>query len=653
MAGRTVRLDVEWALWGKEPGDHDYRVLACSQSGLTEQKFDQILNRFSIGTPDTLPQVTIVWSGREDGEERIGIAIHESSATPDKVGRRIAVTRYFCVRYEQLAYQPVSYLALYRRLRTLRLPQQGELRIDVDRMRPDEIASSVNEQVMSTAALLLTDKSVCIVCDDKVGLDERLLFLDTVAAMLPYGMRSKLSASTWTSSTAQHNIRLSFTADARDEAHNVFWGRPTPISSEAQTSQEYMRLLLNHADRKSLIARLAQATDLMGFGPRQSRLPLAVLDQSYREPAHGVDALRETDRPEKVVRSLADALQRQDVDAAKSFIGRLKYLSHDLGVQGRRDELKQILKEELLLSPRPWLEGDYVEEMYGSLLRLTFGRSLSKRTLNEVHGIVHGVFSPLLLDALARMHTYDPVASVSIARRRSSEALQKVLTGYSGAELVHAAAGLDADESFIDTVCKELARRYKSQEGMDSGLAEALERSGFLGGVLETCYPGQYKRQFELMLSLLKVAYGEGALGDQELESALNGTKTMPSRALLSAVAYLYGSGAGDALTDRFLRKKVEEFDLTTTTRDVIRKNMALRRPKPAPTGGHPVLAPRQDTWQQRADLVRHERSETGWWRRTAGWWKRQMDYLLYLLLSASLVLLIVMIIIFAMEQTP
>ena len=87
-----------------------------------------------------------------------------------------------------------------------------------------------DELAARTAALLLTGNPVCILDADRVSLTDRLEFIDSVMSLLPYGMWSRMSASTWTSSTYQgHKFRLFFSNAPRqinEQDHVVIWGHP-------------------------------------------------------------------------------------------------------------------------------------------------------------------------------------------------------------------------------------------------------------------------------------------------------------------------------------------------------------------------------------------------------------------------------------------
>jgi hypothetical protein len=60
---------------------------------------------------------------------------------------------------------------------------------------------AIRYSAMRTAALVLTRRPVCVLGAREASVDDRLQFIDTVMAMLPYGIRTRMSAATWTRAT--------------------------------------------------------------------------------------------------------------------------------------------------------------------------------------------------------------------------------------------------------------------------------------------------------------------------------------------------------------------------------------------------------------------------------------------------------------------
>jgi hypothetical protein len=135
--------------------------------------------------------------------------------------------------------------------------------------RRHDPAAGENRLAMQVAALLLTDTPVCILGADRAKLIERLTFIDSVAELLPYGMRGKLSASTLTSSTFRtHKLRLFFAAadrGARKPDHVVQWDQPDDAVVRHAYAREYLDLLT----RGDLRDILASETKVSGFGRQE------------------------------------------------------------------------------------------------------------------------------------------------------------------------------------------------------------------------------------------------------------------------------------------------------------------------------------------------------------------------------------------------
>ena len=56
----VVPPEVE-ALWGKDGGETDYRVLRCSKGPFGPDDFQEIITRYASGATESLPQYTVYW----------------------------------------------------------------------------------------------------------------------------------------------------------------------------------------------------------------------------------------------------------------------------------------------------------------------------------------------------------------------------------------------------------------------------------------------------------------------------------------------------------------------------------------------------------------------------------------------------------------
>ncbi|WP_067181847.1 hypothetical protein [Microtetraspora niveoalba] len=276
-------IGFEWALEGKRPGGHDdYELLSWSDARLGPEVFEEIRSRYATGISADLPQVTIAVAATRENERvtrHVVLAIQEWSGHRDATNRKIAYTRWFYVPYDELAAHRVSYEALYHALAGLPATPSPPLAVRVPGFDPAAVVPGPD--ALSAAALLLTGRPVCVVGADAAPMIERLRFLDTVAALLPYGMRSRLTAATWTSSTARHKIRLSFARHAPEDAHEVRWGYGAEITRRDSPAHVCLDLLTRSEVRLADMLRgLAGQTEPLSFGPADRPVAVRLLEHS-------------------------------------------------------------------------------------------------------------------------------------------------------------------------------------------------------------------------------------------------------------------------------------------------------------------------------------------------------------------------------------
>src|SRR5215470_9835718 len=196
MAGQ-VSAEAGWAIWSKHPGTRDdYSVVACSDT-FSKTDFAKIISRYTAGTPDTrviqgpakLPWVTVSWVGVDDAL-RLGLAITDLTDKVDGVGRPITSTRYFCVPYDQVKSDAVSYKALYTAVNDVtRFPDDGQpVPLTIPWPTTADMLASVlhddriDERVVETAAALLLNGPVSVVQAESSSAEQRLAFIDAVAS---------------------------------------------------------------------------------------------------------------------------------------------------------------------------------------------------------------------------------------------------------------------------------------------------------------------------------------------------------------------------------------------------------------------------------------------------------------------------------------
>ncbi|HEX2315414.1 MAG TPA: hypothetical protein VHJ17_16845 [Thermomonospora sp.] len=271
-----VTIPMEWALWSKRPGARDDNgVLACSDGRLRASHFQGIIRRSSPGTPEEdrhLPRV-VFSTFRIEGHRCIGVGVQEWSDEHDGTGRRIAPTRFFVFRYEDLHGHPVSYEGLYEALSQVRLPAAGgsPLDVEVPRLDPERIATFLTTDTQTSSALtaaccLLYRWRVCVTRAENAAPRDRLRYLDAAVALLPYGYRTNISATTWANSATRHPLRLSFArlATGGEDVRELRWKTRARVPTSSYTN--LLRSLLDKAPVTALLADLAGETEAVALG---------------------------------------------------------------------------------------------------------------------------------------------------------------------------------------------------------------------------------------------------------------------------------------------------------------------------------------------------------------------------------------------------
>ena len=103
-AETAVPVTAEWALWGKDVRDLEYRLLACSEGNVGAATFVEQITSISPGSAGSWPQVTVSGFLLSGTASYVALAIHDTTqGRHNAVGRGIVYTRYFCVPYPELA----------------------------------------------------------------------------------------------------------------------------------------------------------------------------------------------------------------------------------------------------------------------------------------------------------------------------------------------------------------------------------------------------------------------------------------------------------------------------------------------------------------------------------------------------------------------
>jgi len=650
-----VAVEAEWALWGKEEGDEqDYHLLRHSTGGEIDRRiFIRQLTRYSPGTLDQLPEVSFSWiKRRSDGHgSHLAIAFHETargdspSAPPrgllDAGGREIVFVRYFCVRWEELARHSVSYEALYEGLGDVMLPAQDGKPVRVElRAEPVPVQPEARGIAEAVAAQLLTASPVCIIGGSDVGRLDRLRFLDQVLALLPYGARNCMSASTWVDSSHKHHrFRLFFASAARSsggpdgyggyggpESDDDF-GEKAPDDTVLDLSQLSMdpdvvpvvgrapTLYLNwvRQAQPSAISQLARLDTPVHLGIK------AEVDQAIADLPSPLHA-----EIEVILERIATARRDEDTTRLDEWVGQLRRQLAKPGVVVDRAKCQEIIADgDLLREGKPQIPPRSHHALLDALLAVAVGASLSYQGYRKVLQCARGNLHYSLLRAMNKLSTTGPVPVILIGHRLGfgDEALFSELRR-------QACAPEDALRALADdaahrppaisrqhgVIVYDVGLRYMLADLADARLV--VRDLGYLDGVMAYLYPDGTER-LNKQRYLLGAAYRKRRLDRADVKEILQRRNVMPSPVLVHAVrsmtrwkrlvaSSVYKAWAGDADAHALwpLPKSRRRRGGRGGDRQV--PGPAPGRPLPDPRAGMRELPPagRPEPWQSGSGLT-------------------------------------------------
>jgi hypothetical protein len=558
-------VEAQWALWGKDGGETDYRVLRHGKGPFGPDDFQEIITRYASGGKESLPQYTVYWIPAEAHHDGyLAVGIHElADADPRRSGgrartaggREIEYIRLFCVRYAELAASGVTYSDLVDAVRGQQLPADlaGPVKVDLDLReiapRPDPPPAERLRLAENVATLLLTTRPVCVLGAEGVTAEDRLAFIDSVMSLLPYGLRTTMSASTWASSTMQGlKLRLFFSNAERDDGGRtsyVTWDQPGELvfsAGDGQVPRLYLSWLRQH--RSGAEAALIGETSPVRFHPAEIRKMVASLPE---------------DRPVRdTLKGLADSLSYRDQPAVSAEVQRLRrYLAHAQDPADRQ-EYRRLIADLGLLQDYDWLQPSRKSSVYRVLLDLAFEAKLSYAGYCEIEDAIghppQGV--ALRTELLKRIGTFVPWVLVLKADIALPD---ETLVARLAEQRMSAATPI----SVLQRDIKEIRPEHRSApyrvavQSLRSNAEEPraeLVRLGYLADMLETVFPGdrQSNRQAQRanLEQTLHFVYGE-QLTRGRIAELFGDPKLYPTKALEVAVAHLASRKDGPFIAER------------------------------------------------------------------------------------------------------
>lgn len=550
-ANRQPVIAAQWALWGKEAHETGAHVLRCSTGPLRTKDFAEIITRYTPGGLDVLPQYTISWIPDANREpEYVALGIHEFASTDparsdgrshrDAAGRAIVFVRLFCVRYADLAKISVGYQDLVQAADQVQLPRSAAGRVPlILSAKPAPISRGAPRRLAErVAVLLLTGHPVCVVGADDASAAERLRFIDTAMAWLPYGLRATMSAGTWADSASQDlKLRLFFAgvprspgllADGRVSSGDwvVDWGDHKDISVSGGPPQLYQGWLKEVKDQAPMM--LAEVTSPERFSPSSLRRMIGNLPRDK--------GIAET------LDELARSLLVADRSAIKKAVRRLeRYIASEPEIEPAdlRQYRERIRGGNLLVNDdrlTPQLKGD----LYDSLIRLAF-YPLTYRSYCAIEDCVGGSPHAPLRTALGRCGRADILPWILAHQTPRSDKWLVKLHDEHGvhpvgplAEMVNmVAAGLLREDH--GPMVLDFALRYLDMYGPDA--AAVLAYYGFLTVEHEHIFANRRVRA-QRLTRMLRMCFA-GKLSRSDIDRIYDQPGCLPTAALEDAVAAL------------------------------------------------------------------------------------------------------------------
>ena len=245
-------VTADWAWMSKRPGSIEYGVVAASAD------VDGYIRRYVTGAPNSsfppdspggVPWVTF-GPFTNTAEPLFSITVLDQQDERDHAGRQIFPSRFFLLRYRDIAVAGASYQRLWETIGKVKLPanDQQPLVLSIQSQPVDELATAVEqygiERVSIIAALLLDGEPIVLTDSATLPRDERLAVLDAVLALLPFGFRAGLSASTSVDNTISHVIDLVFAEYANNRQVPVSLANSAHVPMpNTKLGQDYLGLL--------------------------------------------------------------------------------------------------------------------------------------------------------------------------------------------------------------------------------------------------------------------------------------------------------------------------------------------------------------------------------------------------------------------------
>ncbi|TDB83711.1 hypothetical protein E1264_27350 [Actinomadura sp. KC216] len=306
-----VPFPVAWAVLGKEPGSYDDYAITAGGAGLSGRQLPAVFAELSsLGEPPAdqagpraLPWIVFT-AVRAGDRDHVGLSVQDWTSQNDGMGRPITACTFYYLPYREASDLGVSYREILAAVRDEPLPEAGSaLHATLTRTDRRGQAATVAElgfERVARAAALLLEGPVTVTRAEHLTVEQRLAFMDAVAALLPQGWRTRFSAATWHEG-ADTRIGLAFAHQCRPGSFELDWQAPGAPPPTAPAAEGYL-------------AWLKELVEVRRWAPSKLLAGLAARDASMfdDEPGAAVAILQDLDWPGTVWRSVRDGTAERD-----------------------------------------------------------------------------------------------------------------------------------------------------------------------------------------------------------------------------------------------------------------------------------------------------------------------------------------------------
>ena len=251
----------DWAVQSKPPGGAaGYDIVAYSGD---RRRAVRAIKAVAAGTPPgpndggvgDLPWVSFL--GDVEGSPTLSVALRVWSEGQDAAGRTTIPTQLITIAWPASKDECPGFTGLARVSRNIRWtgfagPPEGvadgvPLRLVVPLLDTELLSGTIDDEIgfdwaLAVAAALLDGQRVVITTPGQnVKLADRVRLLDAVCALLPYGCRSWISATTWARSQTDHSVRLCFAQFVRETQLEIPLSEASPTVELSTTAAQAYR----------------------------------------------------------------------------------------------------------------------------------------------------------------------------------------------------------------------------------------------------------------------------------------------------------------------------------------------------------------------------------------------------------------------------